>query len=392
MSGASYALFAWAVLGTGIWLLISAQGIRAVEGLPALLPPTAPEPETWPRVSLIVAACDEQASITAAIKTLLAQDYPALEIVLVDDRSTDDTPALVDELARLDARVRAIHIDTLPEGWLGKVHALHRGVADATGDWLLFCDADVHLAPGALRSAIALAMDRQLDHLPVLPTMVAHGIVLEATICCFSAGLLASLHADKLMDPDSDAYAGIGAFNLVRADTFKASEGFEWLRMEVADDVGVGYLVKRQRGRTGLATGGGAVSVEWYPSLGAMIRGLEKNMFAVFGRFSIALTLVKLCALWILSAAPVVALLLPWWTGAWVLPLLSVIVGVRLAVAQHRRLGQRLAPALMQLIGVPVLTFIVLRSMIRCVARGGIVWKGTFYPTAALRAGQRVKL
>ena len=100
-------------------------------------------------------ACNEAAHLESAARTILDQDYPQLEIILVDDRSSDGTGALIDLLAREDARVKAIHIDKLPDGWLGKVHALQRGVERAEGEWLLFTDADVHFAPTMLRRAVA---------------------------------------------------------------------------------------------------------------------------------------------------------------------------------------------------------------------------------------------
>src|SRR5438067_615110 len=86
-----------------------------------------PSPPVWPRLSVIIPARNEGQTLESALETLLLQTYPNLEIVLINDRSTDDTPQIVERLAAKDARIRPIHLDTLPEGWLGKVHALHRG-------------------------------------------------------------------------------------------------------------------------------------------------------------------------------------------------------------------------------------------------------------------------
>ncbi|MRR12811.1 glycosyltransferase, partial [bacterium] len=105
-----------------------------------------PEPTTWPTVSAIVPARDEERSIASALRSRLSDDYPALQVVVVDDRSQDTTPALIAEIAALDDRIVPVRIEELPTGWLGKTHALARGVEAATGEWLLVSDADVHMA------------------------------------------------------------------------------------------------------------------------------------------------------------------------------------------------------------------------------------------------------
>lgn len=384
-------LGAWSVWGCGACLVGTWQARRALEGLPSLR--ELPEPQgPWPRLTLVVTACNEERTLQAAAESLLGQDYPDLEIVLINDRSTDGTAAIVDALAARDERVRPIHVEQLPPGWLGKVHALHLGTQEATGEWVLFCDADVHFAPECLKRAVALAVETGVDHLPVLPNMICKGFWLEATVCAFGIGFLASLQADKLADPDSEAYGGVGAFNLVRAESFRQSQGFSWLRLEVADDVGVGLLLKQAGGRTGMAIGGGMVEVEWYPSLGAMVRGLEKNMFAVFGRYSLLRMGLRLTAFLATAVGPVVALVLPWTFGAWLLTLGVGVAALLTARSFHTRLNQRFWPAVCAPLGVFILSYTMVRSGLLCWARGGVVWKGTFYPLGALAEGQRVKI
>ncbi len=104
-------------------------------------------PAQWPTVSVLVPAKNEEDTLFAAMQSLLQVDYPALEIILINDRSTDRTGEIIERLALLDSRVRQIHIDHLPDGWLGKVHALHQGIDVSSGEWLLFTDADIHFAP-----------------------------------------------------------------------------------------------------------------------------------------------------------------------------------------------------------------------------------------------------
>jgi glycosyltransferase involved in cell wall biosynthesis len=127
-----------------------------------------PEPVAWPRVSVVMAR-DEARDIAAAVASRLADDYPDLELILVDDRSADGTGRIAAEAAGGDGRFAAVRVDDLPAGWLGKVHALHCGARRATGEWLLFSDGDVTVGPGMLRQAIAWCMAEKIDLLALVP-------------------------------------------------------------------------------------------------------------------------------------------------------------------------------------------------------------------------------
>src|SRR5438876_9454886 len=129
-----------------------------------------------PRLSVVVPARDEASGIGRAVESLLAQDYPDLEIIVVDDRSSDATGAVLAKLAARDSRIRAIRVDQLPAGWLGKNHALWRGAESASGEWLLFTAADIVFAQGAVRRAVAYAVAEQLDHLTLAARLPAPGL------------------------------------------------------------------------------------------------------------------------------------------------------------------------------------------------------------------------
>src|SRR5207249_9856045 len=118
-----------------------------------------------PRISLLFAARDEEEKLPAELATLVEIDYPNLEVIAVDDRSQDATGRILDEFAAAHPRLRVVHITQLPAGWLGKPHALQKAYETSTGEWLLFTDADVRFKPDVLRRAVALAKQRNLDHL-----------------------------------------------------------------------------------------------------------------------------------------------------------------------------------------------------------------------------------
>jgi hypothetical protein len=376
-------------LSCAYWLLGLWGLVKLERELPRLGAPGIPEPARWPRVSLVIPACNEVDTLEAAVASRLAQDYPELELVLVDDRSTDGTSALVDRLAAADARVKALHITHLPEGWLGKLHALHRGAEAATGDWLLFTDADVHFAPDTVRRAMALCAARSWDFLTVLFRLRPTSFLLDTAVSTTMRmiGTAARLH--RVADPGSSASMGAGVFNLVHRDMLARTRGFEWLKLEIADDAAFGQMVKRAGGRCGVAHALGHVSVELYPSLRAMARGCEKSGFGVMGQFSNTRLVLSCLIFLIIETAPLLALAPGW--PSWLR--VSGLVGTGMALATcalashvlRRPLGATLAFP----VGTLLFVTILLRSGWLGWRRGGIVWRGTLYPTPMLRTGVR---
>lgn len=151
-----------------LWLLQTAQiarGIRLVPHLENIAP--AKEPKL-PKVSILVAARDEAPKLPEALASFLSQDYPDYEVVAVNDRSRDETQQILDAAAAAHPHLKVAHIETLPAGWLGKPHALQQAYEHASGEWLVFTDADVYFAPGVLRRSVALTLENNWDHLTLL--------------------------------------------------------------------------------------------------------------------------------------------------------------------------------------------------------------------------------
>ncbi len=379
-------------IGVAYWLsnLIAAiRTTRTVQHLASLKPRDG---ERWPRISHIVPACNEADQLPTAMKSRLDEGYPEAEFLLIDDRSTDDTGALVDQLAATDTRLRVLHIDDLPAGWLGKVHALHRGTQLATGDWLFFSDADVHLKPGTLTRSITYCEQHNLDHLGVFPDIWRGTRMLDIVMAMFLRlfGLLVRPRA--LANPRSRAVIGVGAFNLVRRSAFERTPGFEGLRMDVVDDVALGQMLKQHGARTGVLNGHGYVGVRWYESLPDMARGAEKAALASFAGFSIVRLVVLCFVLLVLELAP--------FLGVFAIgqPLLQAIAAAGVVCALAAQIipsawfGRPWWPALF----VPVATILAVAILLRggwlTVWRGGMLWRGTLYPTEMLRRGARLRV
>src|SRR6266511_4835590 len=223
---------------------------------------------------------DEAAGVERAMRSLLAQDGVELEVVAVDDRSSDGTGAILDGLAAADPRLAVLHVRALPDGWLGKNHACHAGAGRAQGDWLLFTDADVVFAPEALRRAVDAARAHGLGHLAVPPRLVAPGFLERAFVSAFAALLAPLVRIADLRRPGTRAYFGVGAFNLVRRDAYARSGGHLRLPLEVVDDLKLGLLLRRSGVAQGVARSDGLVEVRWHEGFVRSVLGLVKNAFA----------------------------------------------------------------------------------------------------------------
>ncbi|MCB9760828.1 MAG: glycosyltransferase [Alphaproteobacteria bacterium] len=375
-------------LGAAAFWAVAWIAVERVRALPRLREAEAPAPAAWPRLSVVSPACNEEEAIEASVRSLLVQDYPDLEIVAVDDRSTDRTGALLDALAEADPRLAVEHIQRLPEGWLGKLNALQRGVARASGDWLLFADADTVYAPHALRHVVAFCEAEGVDLLTLFPELLPMGLLGDATI--FAAGVFGSPAGRMwaVADPDSDAFCGLGAFILVRRAAFARTPGFEWLRLEVADDMGLGLMVKRAGGACRVGQGVGLLKLRWYRDFSEMSRKMQKNFYGILGRFSAARVLSAVAFLLATVLFPLAALApgLPAWA---VLPGLALmhLATLRMTGWLELRRPARWLPEL----GLLGMAWIMVRAAWIGAREDGITWRGVRYPASELRGVQKVR-
>jgi len=361
--------------------------LRWVQRLPRLRAPSTasdgPQPESWPPFcSVVIAARDEAARIEGTVHLLLVQRELSLEVIVVDDRSTDGTGDIVARIARDDPRVRLLRVHELPEGWLGKCHACHVGAATATGDWILFADADCWLKPDVLARAFAVAQRDGADHVTLSPGVAAETTPARAWHLVFLLSL-----ADWYSGVNRDrpgAHLGIGAFNLVRATAYHQCGGHEALRLTVVDDIKLGLLLSRSGFRTRAFIGGDDAECDWGVTVRQMIHIMEKNYFAILNfRSAVALGgggggLL----LWLVAfAGPASGTPAGFAAG---LALLSLIVPAAIVA---RRLGWPLSAAVVAPFIYPALFYAMLRSMWVTLRQGGIRWRDTFYSLEILRRG-----
>ena len=317
MSEINLPLALYGVVTSIIWSLIYIKTLSNILRLPFFDKLSPPSPAIWPKLSIIIPACNEEDTIEAALNTLLDQDYPDMEIIVVNDRSTDRTGAIIDHLAKSHWALRVIHVDSLPHGWLGKVHAMHVGTMRAKGEWILYSDADVHFRKGVIKKGVALALEKEVDHLAIGPGVKANSFLLELVINAFGAMFMFFTDAGGKKDKDDNKAVGIGAFNLVKRAVFDKTEGFSWLKMEVADDVGLGLLLKKSGASFHFAIAKKEISLIWYTSIAEMFRGLEKNIFGATSYYSYS----RMTAIFLISvafiSAPFFTVIYLWGTFLW---------------------------------------------------------------------------
>ncbi len=349
-----------------------------------------PDPGRWPKVSVILAARNEERDISDAVTSRLADDYPDFELIVVDDRSTDATADRAAAAARDDRRFRAIRIEALPPAWLGKVHALHRGAGEATGEWLLFSDGDVTVRPGTLRRAIAHCVDERIDMLALVPAFDTGSFMVDSVWTVFMRALCVLVDPRAVRDPRSRMSMGSGAFNLVRRDVFDSTPGFEQLRMETGDDVGLGLMVKRAGGSVEMIDGRDYASVPMYRDVGQFLRGIEKNgsTTAIMPSWVLALAFVLLAAV-LLSPVAAIAVGGHWLRALGAFALVAYNAAEVAALWVNTR---RWLPALAWPAGFALMAYGMVRATWLARRNRGVVWRGTFYPLADLARGRRVSL
>lgn len=372
-----------------IWILSAVSNSvygRRLAALDSLSPDWRRDP--FPSVSVIVPARDEAQRIEATARSFLAQHAVDMQLIVVDDRSSDDTMSVLKRIAAEDSRLEPMRIDDLPEGWLGKCHALNSGARQARGDWLLFADADTLFhSPDTIRRAVDLAQAHQADHVCLIPRLGARTLWARAAACGFIMSVARRL--DRVNRDKGQSYFGAGAFNLVAAETYRSFDGHTPLRLEVLDDINLGALVRRAGGRSRLRTAFDDIETSWGATIREMIAILEKNIFAFHGYrpllmlsigavFTVVWAVAALGPVWSLltgSAAP---------TAAFIAMLLSGASTSRVA----HQLGWSSRAALLSPIVSIIFIYAGMRSMLATLGRGGVQWRDTFYPLSQLRNGR----
>jgi glycosyltransferase involved in cell wall biosynthesis len=372
---------AWIVAAAWVW-----KAVEVSRGLPKVPNLLAAEWDraavAGPSLTVIVPALNEAGDIGACLRSLLVQEYTPLKILAVNDRSTDATGAVMDSIAALHPdRIEVLHIESLPDGWLGKTHAMALAARSSESEYLLFTDADILFRSDALRRSMAYAVASEADHMVTMPTLIIKRWDEAALLSFFQVGAMWASRPWKVADPKSKRDAiGVGAFNLMRRDAYEQVGGFEALRMEIIEDLGMARRIKNAGMRQRVAFGLGLVRVYWAPGAFGVVRTVTKNIFSAF-RFRVPLLFAACLWIFFFYVLPFAA----------VVPKLAVPGIITFGaivftyVATQRQSGISPWNALLAPFAALLMIYTLLRSMLTTLRQGGVLWRGTFYPLGELK-------
>jgi glycosyltransferase involved in cell wall biosynthesis len=386
--------FHW-IAGTILALAWFSRIVDAALGMPSVADVSRPEwdrnpvaPLGNPRVSIIVPARNEEDTVEQSLGTLLNLDYSNYEIIAVNDRSTDQTGEILERVAASPAsreRLRILHHSELPEGWMGKTHAMWTAANQASGEWLLFTDADVLFQPDSLRRALAYAESERADHVVLFPRMIMKSAGERMMIAFFQTMFVFGHRPWKVADPKTGDHMGVGAFNLVRRSAYEAVGTYAALRMEVLDDMKLGKVVKNAGFAQRNVFGEDLISLRWARGAMGVVNNLTKNFFAILS-FQWWRTVITAFGLAFLNLGPFAGV---WLAHGWArLPYGIALLSMFLI---YLGMSWRSAVPAYYFVLHPVSSvlfiYTLLRSMSHTLWNDGIVWRGTKYPLEQLRKG-----
>ena len=365
------------VLVSNLEIFISRRSVRNLREIEI-----EDDAETLP-VSIIVPARNEAETIRPALASLLQQHYPNYEVIAINDRSTDGTGAILEEFAQNHRHLRVIHVNELPTDWLGKNHALYLGSTQAKGDYLLFTDADVEMAPETIGKAMQYILDHQLDHIAIAPEIEAKRWSINMMIGTFIYHFGLSTKPWRARNPKSRYFVGIGAFNLVKTETYQAVGTHQAIALRPDDDMILGKLVKTNGYRQQVLFGKGLVRLAWYGTVRDMIAGLMKNAASAFhyNRILVVLACLMLLLVFVFPFAAVFITPAP---ARWIYLATSIVI---VATYFYGSGEYRLCRwyAVMIPFTTLLLMYIILKSTFLAHRQRGIYWRDTHYRLEKLK-------
>jgi cellulose synthase/poly-beta-1,6-N-acetylglucosamine synthase-like glycosyltransferase len=344
-----------------------------------------------PTISVLIPARNEAGNIPRALDALLAQNYPAFEVIVTDDRSEDDTPHIVRSFLAKDRRLRLLESRELPEGWTGKSYALWQAAREARGEILLFHDADVALDPGALSVITSYFVENRLDMLSLILRLDSRSFWEKSLRVLAGSVLLFRFPLSEVNDPKSPRAFANGQLIMMRSEVYRAVGGHRRVKSILLEDIALAGLVKHEGHRLGLAYGFDVAAARMYSSLGDFWKGWTRIFYSAL-RGSPARLLAAALLLTVFSLSPYIALIFaavllaaqgvsPAPLALLFLAAAEIALLLRLMVKLHRMSRCESAYALLHLPASVILLGILLSAMSKRFSQNGIEWKGVRYDT-----------
>lgn len=351
----------------------------------------SPPPQNPPLISICIPARNEERNIRACVEAALGQDYPNVEVIVLDDRSTDSTPLILKNIALTDSRLRPIGGSDLPAGWAGKPHALFQASANARGEWLCFVDADTFLSPATLSSCYAKATETNADMFTIMTFQVLGSFWEKIVMPLVMTALSVGFSPRKVNDPKRKDAIANGQFILIKRSVYDAIGGHASVQDSIVEDKAISEQVKWKGYRLVVADGMKIVRTRMYTSLPEMWEGWTKNIYlglrdqpsllalGVFGAF------LAIMASLFLPVWPLLGLI--WYRagGGWMAAgtiIESLLVWVYLIYARAGTAAKMEISrwyAVTTPLGAAVFGAMMFTSAWRVLTRKGVTWKGRLY-------------
>ena len=358
--------------------------------LDIVVEPTPP-PSQAPLISVCIPARNEERNIRACVEAMLAQDYPDLEAIVLDDRSTDATPSILADIASRDPRLRPISGSDLPEGWAGKPHALYQASNAARGGWLCFVDADTFVTREALSACYAKAIETNADMFTIMTFQITGTFWEKVVMPLVMTALSVGFSPRKVNDPKRKDAIANGQFIMIKRSVYDAIGGHESVKDQIVEDKAISEQVKWNGYRLVVADGYAVARTRMYTSLPEMWEGWTKNIYlglrdqpsllvlGVFGAF------LLLIATLFLPIWPLLGLLWYLQGGGWLaatviaksLILWVFLIYVRARVAEAMDISAWYA--FTTPLGAAVFAAMMLTSTWKVLSGKGVTWKGRMY-------------
>lgn len=376
-------LFWYAILTTVFWVIISLylQINRPKIKFLADVADTNFSPE--PAVVIIIAVRNEEADLRQALQSVCNLNYRNYRIQIINDRSTDNTAAILQEYAQRYPEILVREIKELPAGWLGKNNALYQGYLHTQEAWMLFTDADVVYEPDALRKAMQYAVQNNLDHLTILPEVKSRSATLVGVIATFKIMLELKLRPWEVRNPKSKAFIGVGAFNLIKRTAYERAGTHIPIALRPDDDLKLGELVKKAGLKQDVLYGDKQIGLEWYTSIQEFINGLMKNTFATTN-YNLFIALGTAIATLLAFTLPLPLLLAVGSVPEKLMALVIFVCQLPLYLPRKSMTGKWWQALLMPFAGL-LIFYIILKSAFLTLKQGGIYWRESFYALSELK-------
>jgi len=350
-----------------------------------------PPPSDAPLISVCIPARNEERNIRRSVEAVQRQDYPNFELIVLDDRSTDSTLTILADIASQDSRLHPISGSDLPEGWAGKPHALFQASASAHGEWLCFVDADTFLAPEALSSCYAKALETEADMFTIMTFQILGSFWEKTVMPLVATALSVGFSARKVNDPTTKDAIANGQFIFIKRSVYDAIGGHESVKNSIVEDKAISEQVKWNGHRLIVADGTKVANTRMYTSLPEMWEGWTKNIYlglsdqpslmalGVFGAFLTVVTSIFL-PVWPLlgldwyfnggewmSAAVIVESIILW----------GYLIHARAEVTNKIHISSWYA--LTTPLGAGIFGAMMFTSAWKVLSRKGVTWKGRTY-------------